>query len=527
MAVKMLSIEVGERFIKVCTASKTGTAVPKFEDGFKILIPQDAVADGNINQPKELADLILSKLREKGLSGLKNVTFTVTSSRIASREVSLPFAKEPKLASLVEMNAQDHFPVDLASYQVAYTVLDTKKAADESYTKVMITIAPNAMLAGYKNLADALGMTITAIDAQGNGQYQTLRTFARPGVTMYVNVGIQYTLVSFFDGKNLLLQRSFTFGGNDLISLVMQENNMQDSDYELAITSASAVDFFKGKEIEERANLSVNRLADGIVRSVDFFKTVYKDQNVGQVILFGDCSKLAGLREAVTSISGMPTDHLEFAVGLDKVPSYVKVNSEFIACLGSIKQPLDLLPELRSGKKGAQASSPLSMLLPALFFLVALAAGGSMVFNANMELGDKQDELKDMENRILELAYVDEVYNTYVEYQAAQDQFEIIEAAYDNNNAGLRAFLEELEAEMPSSLIVLSASCGLDSVTLNLTSATMEDAILTVSKLRAFESIGELQVSSLSVSEDETGEIVTFSIAANYAVPVVEEAVAE
>lgn len=53
----------------------------------------------------------------------KQVVFTLTSTKIASREVTIPFVKENRIMDVVNANASDYFPVDLSQYQLAYSML--------------------------------------------------------------------------------------------------------------------------------------------------------------------------------------------------------------------------------------------------------------------------------------------------------------------------------------------------------------------------------------------------------------------
>ena len=84
-------------------------------------------------------------------------------------------------------------------------------------------------------------------------------------------------------------------------------------------------------------------------------------------------------------------------------------------------------------------------------------------------------------------------------------------------NANLVKFFEELEEKMPQELTLLSAECTNEGVTMNITTPGFEEAGVTISKFRTFESVKDFEVSEMvkNVAEDGT-ETVSFSISCVY-----------
>lgn len=54
------------------------------------------------------------------------------SSRIASREVRIPFVKKNRIQSIIQENATDYFPIDISGYVLSYSMIDieSKEARD-------------------------------------------------------------------------------------------------------------------------------------------------------------------------------------------------------------------------------------------------------------------------------------------------------------------------------------------------------------------------------------------------------------
>ncbi|MFB0920585.1 MAG: pilus assembly protein PilM, partial [Oscillospiraceae bacterium] len=124
MAAKVLNIEICDQTISVCRTARKGKSVRIF-DAFVFPTPEGCVSDGVISDPTLLANELRMQLASHGISHTKNAVFSLTSSKIAAREVKLPPMKKKLIASAIHTNSVDYFPIDLKSYHIAYYVLDT------------------------------------------------------------------------------------------------------------------------------------------------------------------------------------------------------------------------------------------------------------------------------------------------------------------------------------------------------------------------------------------------------------------
>ena len=78
--------------------------------------PPEAVMDGEIHDLEAVAAAVKDNLRNAGIKNRK-VVFTISSARIATREVILPPIRDNKIKPIIEANASDYFPVDMSNYQ--------------------------------------------------------------------------------------------------------------------------------------------------------------------------------------------------------------------------------------------------------------------------------------------------------------------------------------------------------------------------------------------------------------------------
>lgn len=523
MAAKVLNIEIGDRIVKVCLSIPKGKTY-QIRNSFMFQTPYNTVTDGQISDPAALAEALKAKLSENSLSDVKNVIFALTSGKVASREVTIPPVKDSRIKSVVETNASDYFPVDMSAYHVTYSLLERVDKGEKAGCRLLVLAAPMTLLEGYFNLAAKAGLNITAIDYAGNSQYQAIRSIADSEVTMYVNVDCSSSFVTFTQGKNLVLQRAFSFGGDELIVSYMDA--AESTDYLETLKTCCLPDQeFLAKNVLTASNVndSLNRLATSIARTVDYFNSSHWDTPVTRVVLMGPCARLVGLRDMVNQDTTLTTEYLDELPAITELANVAQSASAFISCIGSSIAPLDFLPERLKVKRKLALTKPKektdSLTGSIIICLVCLLAAGGMAFFALTDYASALREKEALSKKIESLRYVTGVYDTYVTYQESAAALETFAAGTVTPNDDLQAFLTELEQKMPTEITVLSALCSTTNVSMNVTVPGLPEVANVLVQLRTFESIRDIQLSGVAEAIDEAGfTYVSFSVNAAYGI---------
>jgi len=515
MAAKTINIEVCDQIIKVCRVARKGKSIRMF-DSFSFRTPDDCVSDGVIANPQVLGRELKKQLTEHGLHSVKNVVFALSSSKIAVREVKLPLMKGKYLAKAIQTNAEEYFPVDLKNYHITYSVLDTFSGPN-AFMRVMVLAAPISMIEGYFQLAEKAGLTVKAIDSCGNSQYQALKCIGGKGVTIYVDVDSTSSLVSFIHGDSLLLQRTFAFGADELITHYMVATGKDNESYLSALseTDTTSTDFAADQVLSPYdVQEDLSRLVSGIVRSVDFFNSSQWANAASRVVLMGTNRHIIGLRELVAEATGLETLHLDdipefssFTNGAAEAPSY-------ISCIGSSIAPLDLIPSrLRPSSRRSVDDKDATIFPGVLICSLFVLAGIAAAFYSISGYHKSVRELDAMKEEISNLEYTEQIYESYIAYQKGEEAIKTVAANTDTPNSKLVSFFEELEKKMPSSILILSAACTNDGVSMNITVASYTDAAAVISELRSFSSLSQVEVSDIGLSQNEAGiERVLFTV---------------
>ena len=119
----------------------------------------------------------------------------------------------------------DLFPIDAEKYVFSY-VTQGKPREDEEGNKiqdVMVFAAPSELIDSYYKLADAAGLHILSLEADGNAIFQIMKRQAKSKVSMSVQMNLSSTLVNIISDNRLLLQRVVPYGINVFTEVMTQE----------------------------------------------------------------------------------------------------------------------------------------------------------------------------------------------------------------------------------------------------------------------------------------------------------------
>lgn len=544
MAAKAIAIEIGYSLTKVCEVDYKAKT-HKIYKSFTVSNGAEVVNDGALMVSPEYVGKLRSALAANHVKA-KQVVFTLTSSRIASREVTIPFVKENRIADVVNANATDYFPVDLSQYQLAYTILGTigEQKGSQQY-KLLVMAVPTALLSGYYELAKALKLEVAAIDYAGNSIFQVVKDECAKGKYMIVKIDERSSLVMAVENSVLTFTRSVSYGVDEIIDTVMntlcwgEVSSVEQAIRILQRNDCIAMDEGEdGIESEETAEKSakdramedvrdaVMPLIGGISRVIDYYASRASGGAIERIFITGEGADFKGVGELLSREINMPVAVLKEAVGWNLMRNFKnECFSEYIACVGAAVAPLGFKQESekrgkeKAKKEGGAKGTNWALLAYTVFGvgLVAAAAlaaipllGYAKLMKSNMELKAQAGSLED----------IIPIYNEYVAVKSEHTMVKAMYGATESRNEELEEFLGELEDKLPASVNVISLSSDAYEVTINMRVQTKDDAGETVEQMRTFHSLIPEMVTVTSLVEEENEEsgehAVNFTVTAAY-----------
>lgn len=547
VAKKVISIETGIQWTKVALVDYRKKNPPVHE-AFAFRTPEHAVEDGYIRDKDSLARALKEELVRRQIVE-KDVVFTLSSSKVVTREVMIPYVKDNKIKGIIDAQSRDYFPMDISGYTISYSKMDIVEDDGKKQLKLLLVAIPDNLLGNYVSFAQLAGLKAETFDYIGNGCIQ-LMCDSFVDNAMIIQLEEQATVISILENKKLAFQRVTPYGYGATISAVVAHPILGIDDEEKAFDfllehnvifnkpsmpdngdpAQQAIDQTQADEAYEDLAESLRyhlRIAN---TALDYYQNQVKKEFVGNVYLVGDGSRFAGIHKLFAQELPLPLQKIDFAkiidlrnqngvndqkkAGKKKNQDYTDPVLEessntrqpraatpvgFLSVIGAAVHPLDAKP------KEMQEADNKKNGLHSAYILFA----GSLLLSLLLILGSSVRQLiahsehRSLQDQLTSLAYVQETYDESSRVQQEEQVYVTIDDATKTKNEYLLPLIEQLEAELPSAIKVTSMQTDDNLITLNMTA----DRKITVGQmLLNFQNVTLLTDPSIPSMSEQTDE---------------------
>ncbi len=539
---RVLSIEIGNSFTKICEIDYK-VKKPKVYKVLTVETPEGVVVDGMLQPTQEYADHLVNALGTNGIRTRK-VIFTISSTRVASREVQIPNVKANKIEALVKTNANDYFPVDLTQYEIGHYLAGG--LTEEGKLRVMALAVPKALLDSYYQLAQMCGWEVECFDYSSNSLYQILRDEKSEKVTMMIKIDENSTIVTVLSAGKVLLQRTVAYGVQDAIETMIASGAYAVND------PMSAVERFQKKtclnrvlhqgdklweenagrwEDEDAGNVEVTTarqkitsslepLIVGVSRVIDFYDSRNSDNPIQKTFVTGLGGSFSGMSKLFTNCLERKVHTLsdmDDKIGMSKAIRSTRP-AAYISCLGAVLAPVGLIDKSQQKGKGMTVVSGTNYTFVSVAVLVlgVILSIAMAVTSLTRYFGTVAENVA-LQARVEELQPAQTVYNEYLSAAAQYDKYKYLYEYTENPNENLVEFINELEQILPDSFYTDSFSSDQTGISMTVNVEGKAAAARTILNIRNMESIEDVQISNITDNQDEMGgSWVMFSMTGTY-----------
>lgn len=538
---RVLSIEIGNSFTKICEMDYK-VKKPKVYKVLTVETPEGIVVDGMLQPTQEYADHLVKALGANGIR-TKKVIFTISSTRVASREVQIPNVKANKIEALVKTNASDYFPVDLTQYEIGHYLAGG--LTENGKLRVMALACPKALLNSYDQLAQMCGWEVECFDYSSNSLYQVLRDEKSEKVTMVIKIDENSTIVTVLSAGKVLLQRTVAYGVQDAIETMIasgaygvtepigaverfqkkvclnrvlhpgdklwEENAGRWEDEDAGNTTVT--------EARQKITASLESLIIGISRVIDFYDSRNSENPIENTFVTGLGGSFSGMSKLLTNCLERKVHTLS---EVDKIGMSKAIRSTrpaaYISCLGAVLAPVGLIDKSTQKSKGITVVSGTNYTFVSVAVLVlGVILSIAMAVSSVTRYFGAVAQNTYLQNRVQELQPAQVVYNEYLAASAQYDKYNYLYAYTQTPNENLVEFINELEQILPDSFYTNSFSSDQTGISMSVTVEGKAAAARTILNIRNMKSIDDVEISNITDSKDETGKsTVTFSITGSY-----------
>ena len=539
---RVLSIEIGNSFTKICEIDYK-VKKPKVYKVLTVETPEGVVVDGMLQPTQEYADHLVNALGTNGIH-TRRVIFTISSTRVASREVQIPNVKASKIEALVKTNANDYFPVDLTQYEIGHYLAGG--LTEEGKLRVMALAVPKALLDSYYQLAQMCGWEVECFDYSSNSLYQILRDEKSEKVTMMIKIDENSTIVTVLSAGKVLLQRTVAYGVQDAIETMIASGAYAVND------PMSAVERFQKKtclnrvlhqgdklweenagrwEDEDAGNVEVTAarqkitsslepLIVGVSRVIDFYDSRNSNTPIERTYVTGLGGSFSGMSKLFTNCLERKVHTLsdmDDKIGMSKAIRSTRP-AAYISCLGAVLAPVGLIDKSQQKGKGMTVVSGTNYTFVSVAVLVlgVILSIAMAVTSLTRYFGTVAENVA-LQARVEELQPAQTVYNEYLSAAAQYDKYKYLYEYTENPNENLVEFINELEQILPDSFYTDSFSSDQTGISMTVNVEGKAAAARTILNIRNMESIEDVQISNITDNQDEMGgSWVMFSMTGTY-----------
>lgn len=530
MAKKVISIEAGVWLTKVGLVDYKKTS-PKIYKAFTFRTPEHAVEDGYIRDKESFANTLINEL-EKHQIKERTAVFTLVSSKIVTREIEIPPVKENKVESIIKLQINDYFPMDVSDYVISHSKMGDIEKDGRKLTKYMLVAVPNSILSNHYSFSEYAGIKIETFDYIGNGAVQLLKS-SRQSNFIAVQLEEQSTVITIVQDDKIKFQRVTPYGFENTLSSLLDYDifgvNDEYEAYQYLMKNELAYRMPKIDNADEERVAALESAVEDVRDSISYYLNVvntaldyYQNQLggriKGEVCLIGDGFRLAGIKKMFENEISLPIHSLDYSTFVDiknnkALPGDEPVSTVgFLSIAGATINPIDVkskeIEEERSRSKGMHTA------------YVALAAcvliSVVLILSSSIRQFLAVSHQKELDEEISKMSYIEEVYNENKKARESEQKYETVDASTSTNNEKFLQLLGECESSLPKGSKVRSLQIQGDSISMNIISTKRIQAERLLMNLKQVELIKNVSIPAAAQPEEKKKKSWEYTVMAEY-----------
>lgn len=530
MAKKVISIEAGVWLTKVGLVDYKKTS-PKIYKAFTFRTPEHAVEDGYIRDKESFANTLINELAKHEIKE-RTAVFTLASSKIVTREIEIPPVKENKVESIIKLQINDYFPMDVSDYVISHSKMGDIEKDGRKLTKYMLVAVPNSILSNYYSFSEYAGIKIETFDYIGNGAVQLLK-ISRQSNFIAVQLEEQSTVITIVQDDKIKFQRVTPYGFENTLSSLLDYDifgvNDEYEAYQYLMKNELAYRMPKIDNADEGRVAALESAVEDVRDSISYYLNVvntaldyYQNQLggriKGEVCLIGDGFRLAGIKKMFENEISLPIHSLDYSTFVDiknnkALPGDEPVSTVgFLSIAGATINPIDVkskeIEEERSRSKGMHTAY---VALAACVFISVV-----LILSSSIRQFLAVSHQKELDEEISKMSYIEEVYNENKKARESEQKYETVDASTSTNNEKFLQLLGECESSLPKGSKVRSLQIQGDSISMNIISTKRIQAERLLMNLKQVELIKNVSIPAAAQPEEKKKKSWEYTVMAEY-----------
>ena len=515
---KVLTIDITNESITIVEVTASQKKQTYIHNALIFETPEGGYEDGYIRDKDLIGSTIREQLASNGITN-KNAIFVLSSSKIVSREVVIPYVPDKKIPAIINSNASEYFPVNIEDYVVAHSVLETVVGEDGAKNRrVLVVAVPQQMLQTYYEVASVAGLTVQSIDYIGNAMLQLIKTQTNDiSTTMVVEIGGESTVLNIVKGDTLLLQRTVPYGINAVVAEVMESKEV---DAATALTMLQTDRMITVDFDDDPITGAFRYLINNIGRVMDYYGSRNPDKPIEDVYLTGDGALIRGidgLFKIQLNVATKVMDSLYNVKFDDKINTQIYNPVYLIGSIGAAMAPMGFLLKEQAAKKASQGTTAIFVVILVLAIIgTGTGCGIALVAKQAAKAGKQA-----VQRQIDDIKDIEDIYNEYLQSDAEYNDMLTLYDSTKISNEYMMQFWNKLEECLPTNVNVTNIQSASDSVSIVMQSTDYDSIAKLVVDLRSVDCIQDAFIASIEKKEEDNSDsfVYEYTVTCYYVLP--------
>lgn len=500
---RLLSIYIGAEVIRVVDATRKSATNITVNSVDEVSTPAGSFDDGYITDVLEIASAIRGKII--GKAGKAKAIFTISSKKIASKEVVLPFVNgKKKIDSVLNANSSEYFPMSTTGdFIFAYNVMETFQDDEGKKLRINAVAAPKDLIECYYEVADELKLSVYDIDYVGNSVQQLLKLQMSNNeneTNLVLQIEKDATFVNIMAGKDIILQRSVPYGKNAVINSIMEIKKLTEKE---AIELLRDEDRMRRSVSDEEYSEAVRYLISSIGRIVEYHRSRNPERIIDGIKVFGEGASIAGIDEVLRQELGAEVTRFNTLNGVKvSQKSYLSADQalRFLACFGAVLSPIGL--KIGKDKNKEASSAMIDKIIIAVIVMAAIVMAG-ICASYQIKYVLKKADVDFKKQKISEMEIAEKVAAEYEDTVKAYNIVKVFNDTTHTDNVMLYRFLCDLEKLIPSGSIIDKFVADNGEIQFQITNQSKEAVADTYVKIKNLDYVTSTRIETISEDNDD------------------------
>ena len=311
---KLVGLKIGSSQLAAARVSNNGVA--EVQQLAREALAPGIVVGGELRDPEALGDALKAFFARNKLPR-KGVRLGIASNRIGVRIFDIVGVTEEKqLANAIHFRAQEALPIPLDEAVLDFRVLD-ESVDEEGQTvkRVLLVVVYRELVERYVTACKKAGITLAGIDLEAFALLRSLAPPADRGSSALVGVSIGYDRSTFAvsDGRVCEFTRVLEWGGSAINVALARTFDSTPSEVEaikrsLSLDESTVPPGLSPEQLAQAIDAvrrQVQSFARELVSSLQFYQNQPGSLGIGEIVLTGGTTHLAGLAAELERLIGV------------------------------------------------------------------------------------------------------------------------------------------------------------------------------------------------------------------------------